>query len=339
MFGSGDGGRSKMNAMSVKEAARNQMNQWGREGRPFFFLVDFQMRQPVVLPLESLPEQKIRCALPHFQTPEKSLASLGKPFRLTHGGYSKKSYESQFRNVVSEIRAGNSFLVNLTCETPVQLSVGLPELYERVHAKYKLLYRDQFLVFSPETFVQIHDGIISSCPMKGTMDALLPDAERTLLENPKEKAEHSTIVDLIRNDLSIVATNVRVERFRYVETLETDRGKLLQVSSEITGKLPADYASCIGDILFDLLPAGSITGAPKQKTVEIILETETYERGYYTGIFGIFDGRDLDSAVLIRFLEQTERGLVYKSGGGITAFSQLDDEYEEMLQKIYVPIH
>jgi para-aminobenzoate synthetase component 1 len=113
----------------------------------------------------------------------------------------------------------------------------------------------------------------------------------------------------------------------------------LQASSEITGQLPEDYPSQIGDILFALLPAGSVTGAPKKRTVEIIRETEAYERGYYTGIFGIFDGRNLDSAVLIRFLENTPTGVVYKSGGGITSQSDLMQEFDEMIQKIYVPLH
>jgi len=90
--------------------------------------------------------------------------------------------------------------------------------------------------------------------------------------------------------------------------------------------------------LFTLLPAGSITGAPKNKTVEIIRSTETYERGFYTGVFGVFDGCNMDSAVMIRFIERTPEGYVYKSGGGITAFSKVEDEYNEILEKIYVPI-
>ncbi|MDD3167364.1 MAG: chorismate-binding protein, partial [Bacteroidales bacterium] len=86
-------------------------------------------------------------------------------------------------------------------------------------------------------------------------------------------------------------------------------------------------------------PAGSISGAPKKKTVQHIKQIETHARGFYTGIMGIFDGNNLDTAVLIRMIVQTQTGLVYKSGGGITALSQLEEEYNEMQQKIYVPIH
>jgi para-aminobenzoate synthetase component 1 len=102
--------------------------------------------------------------------------------------------------------------------------------------------------------------------------------------------------------------------------------------------LPENYASKIGDILFSMLPAGSVSGAPKKKTVEIIREAENYEREYYTGIFGIFDGKNLDSCVLIRFIENQNGRLVYKSGGGITFMSRAETEYEEMLEKVYVPV-
>jgi para-aminobenzoate synthetase component 1 len=136
----------------------------------------------------------------------------------------------------------------------------------------------------------------------------------------------------------MVSTNVAVTRFRYLDRIHTNRGDLLQMSSEISGDLPADYLSRLGDILFTLLPAGSVTGAPKKKTVQIIRKVEVYERGFYTGIFGYFDGKDLESAVSIRFIEETADGLVFKSGGGITALSDIRSEYEEMIKKIYVPV-
>ena len=110
------------------------------------------------------------------------------------------------------------------------------------------------------------------------------------------------------------------------------------MSSKISGELPENYNECIGDILIKLLPAGSISGAPKKKTLEIIDEAEQYKRGYYTGIVGIFDGQNLDSGVMIRYIEQTPEGMIYKSGGGITAQSNVDEEYQELIDKIYIPI-
>lgn len=323
--------------MTELDNAIRQMNEWGGEGRPFFFVFDFDLLKPVVLPLDETAEAGIFFSTPGYNNHlDNSIETVA---NLAHDGYDFERYSAQFENVVAHIRAGDSFLVNLTCQTPVQLNLPFNQLFQQVQAKYKLLFKDQFLVFSPETFVQIQDGVISSCPMKGTLGASIPNARQILEDSPKEKAEHSTIVDLIRNDLSIVATDVQVKRFRYIEEISAGKGRLLQASSEITGQLPTDYPSKIGDILLALLPAGSVTGAPKKRTVEIIRETETYERGYYTGIFGIFDGRNLDSSVLIRFLEKTPEGIVYKSGGGITAQSDLMQEYEEMIQKIYVPLH
>ena len=103
--------------------------------------------------------------------------------------------------------------------------------------------------------------------------------------------------------------------------------------------LPGNYTKRLGDILFSLLPAGSITGAPKPRTMQIIAEAEGYERGFYTGVMGCYaDGR-LDSAVMIRFIEQENGQLHFKAGGGITAKSRWESEYNEVIQKIYVPIY
>ena len=209
-----------------------------------------------------------------------------------------------------------------------------------------------FVCFSPETFVRIKGGRIYSYPMKGTLDASLPNAEKQLMEDQKEAAEHATIVDLIRNDLSRVAEDVRVDKYRYIDVLHTNKGNILQTSSEISGRLPEDYPHHLGEILDPQLPAGSITGAPKDKTMQIIQEAEGYDRGFYTGIMGIYDQGELNSAVMIRFIEEevfpskTEnrmnyeaiRKLYFKAGGGITSKSDCRKEYEEVIQKIYLPI-
>jgi para-aminobenzoate synthetase component 1 len=174
--------------------------------------------------------------------------------------------------------------------------------------------------------------------MKGTIDAAVPNAAQRILDDEKERAEHTTIVDLIRNDLSQVATRVTVNRFRYLDELRTSHKNLLQVSSEIVGELPDDYLSRLGSIFVTLLPAGSVSGAPKVKTLEIIRQAEGEKRGYYTGIFGYFNGQQLDSGVMIRFLENQDGTYYYRSGGGITTQSQVDAEYQETIDKVYVPL-
>ena len=92
-----------------------------------------------------------------------------------------------------------------------------------------------------------------------------------------------------------------------------------------------------GSILKELLPAGSITGAPKKATMQLIAKIEAYDRGFYTGIMGKFDGNSFNSGVLIRFIEKRKDGLIFKSGGGITVFSEATKEYDELIQKVYLP--
>ena len=229
------------------------------------------------------------------------------------------------------------------------------EAQNKAHLKEEKIEENltPFVCFSPETFVRIKGGRIYSYPMKGTLDASLPNAEKLLMEDQKEAAEHATIVDLIRNDLSRVAEDVRVDEYRYIDVLHTNKGDILQTSSEISGRLPEDYPHHLGEILDAQLPAGSITGAPKDKTMQIIQEAEGYDRGFYTGIMGIYDQGELNSAVMIRFIEEEEvfpsktenrmnyeaiRKLYFKAGGGITSKSDCRKEYEEVIQKIYLPI-
>ncbi|MDO5680390.1 MAG: aminodeoxychorismate synthase component I, partial [Pelistega sp.] len=167
----------------------------------------------------------------------------------------------------------------------MQCNYNLRQIFQFSRARFKLLFEPHFVCFSPESFVSTHADKIYSYPMKGTIDAALPDAEQQLLNSEKEQAEHNTIVDLIRNDLALVAQRIEVSRFRYVEKLQTERGTILQTSSEICGNLHHNWQDEIGTMLAKLLPAGSISGAPKEKTVEIIRQAELGERGYYTGIF------------------------------------------------------
>ena len=300
-----------------KNEAINRINKLAGAGKAFLFIIDY----------------KQECSFIEKVDPPLRYPIIWQPQPISLSQY-KKSFDIIRKNILS----GNSFLTNLTCMTPVNTNLGLKDIFYHSRALYKLWLKETFVVFSPEIFIRIENGRISSYPMKGTIDATLPSATRLLMEDEKA-AEHATIVDLIRNDLSIVADNVSVTRYRYVDTLYTNHGPILQTSSEISGVLPKSYVDHLGEILFRLLPAGSITGAPKHKTMEIIEQAEEYERGFYTGITGYFDGRKLDSAVMIRFIEEQNGQIFFKSGGGITCKSDLENEYNEMKQKVYVPIY
>lgn len=313
-----------------------RINQFSAGSIPFLLMVDFEMQNPRIFPLSELPDDIL------FQTPgyspKNNSFSLPGSHNFNKNPVDYESYLDSFRIVMENTRAGNTYLTNLTFPTEILINLDLEDIYNISRAKYKLLFRDEFVVFSPETFVQIRDGKIFSFPMKGTIDASIPDAQIVILEDRKEMAEHVTIVDLIRNDMSIFARNVKVDKFRYIDTLATNHKTLLQVSSVISGELPEGYESSLGEILFSMLPAGSVSGAPKKETLRIIREAEGSPRGYYTGIMGYFDGRDFDSAVLIRYIENQEGRLVYRSGGGITSMSDPEKEYQELIDKIYIPV-
>lgn len=328
--------------------AQHLINQWGAERRPFFFVINYHLTQSLVIPLDSWPQETLYFEFAgrrgsHFPAISvgqlEKVSSLPSQIEWKIAPPSLSDYKRAFEKVQHHLHRGDSFLTNLTFSVPVSTNLTLRQIYHFARAPYKLLWDNYFVCFSPEPFVEISEGMIRTFPMKGTIDGTGLQAEQRLMDNVKEKAEHATIVDLLRNDLSQVATRVQVLRYRYVEEIQTHRGALLQTSSEIVGQLPENYLSHLGDILFPLLPAGSITGAPKQATMQSIAKAETYERGFYTGVMGHFDGTSLQSAVMIRFIEQQQDGsLLFKAGGGITTRSDVESEYQELLDKVYAPV-
>ena len=390
----------------MKQEIIDKINQLASQDEPFLFVINYQGDKAFIRLLsdinpeeclfdfegrgnlshvrkETLKEETWKKEILKKETSEEEISET--TWQIEPPLY--EDYERSFNIVKSNIMAGNSYLTNLTCRVLVSCNLSLEEIFHRAKGKYKLLLRRKrtqaedkahlkeenieenltpFVCFSPETFVRIKGGRIYSYPMKGTLDASLPNAEKQLMEDRKEAAEHATIVDLIRNDLSRVAENVRVDKYRYIDVLHTNKGDILQTSSEISGRLPEDYPHHLGEILDAQLPAGSITGAPKDKTMQIIQEAESYDRGFYTGIMGIYDQGELNSAVMIRFIEEetspvdfeadgeknfkakegkasegkepkANRKLYFKAGGGITSKSDCRKEYEEVIQKIYLP--
>jgi len=246
-----------------------------------------------------------------------------------------RKYKKIFKNIIREIENGNTYLLNLTQPTKIKTNCSLLEIFASSNAKFKLYFKNKFVCFSPERFVKIENNYIYTYPMKGTISSLEKNAIDKILNNPKEEAEHIMIVDLLRNDLGIIGRDVEVTKFRFVT--EIKESKLYQVSSEIRAKLN-NWQNNWLELILKLLPAGSITGTPKIKTTQIIKNTEKYNRGFYTGIFGITDEKTfLDSAVIIRYIEKKKNSFFYKSGGGITIDSDPKKEYNELISKIYIP--
>ncbi len=313
------------------------MNTLAENGEAFFFILDYPLKTAILLPTAECQAHGILYDIQGETNSTEPGVTID--IRLKKKPIPFAEYLKSFLQIQTEIQKGNSYLTNLTCSTPIEANASLSEIFSVSSAPYKLLFRNQFLVFSPECFVKISQGKISTFPMKGTIDASVERAEELLMQNEKETAEHATIVDLLRNDLSRVATNVRVEKYRYLERINTSGKSLLQMSSVISGDLPPSHRHKLGDLILELLPAGSICGAPKQSTLNIISQAENHERGFYTGVFGIFNGASLNSGVMIRFIENQAGKLVYKSGGGITAKSNPLEEYQELIDKIYVPVN
>ena len=298
---------------------------------PFLFIISYDLSNFYVKPLKELPDGF------DFEINKKSDKKRA-TVDLKKYPISFSEYKKSFDILQKHIRDGNSYLLNLTAQTKIETKLSLKQIYKKAKAKYKLKFFDEFVCFSPETFVEIKNNKIYTYPMKGTIDSQIEDAKEKILDSSKERAEHTMVVDLLRNDLGIVANEVRVDNFRYIDKINAGNKELLQVSSQISAKLDKNWQEKVGDILVSLLPAGSITGTPKKSTVEILKSVEDYDRGYYTGVFGVFYGESLDSSVMIRFIEKLSDGtLIYKSGGGITCDSDASLEYQELLDKIYLP--
>ena len=314
-----------------------EMDTLSLAGKAYFFFVDFKVENISIYDEVALSKEKIAVNFPNFKKSEPQ--KIHKNLLLKSFPQSKEDYEIGFNKVQENLKLGNSYLINYTCETFIESNFTLKEFFNLANEKYKVCKNDDFVFFSPETFIEIKNQVIFTHPMKGTIDASKENAIEVLKNDVKEKAEHYTVVDLLRNDLSIVADKVKLDEFQRIDFLQTQQKNLYAMSSEISGTLKPEFRGKIGSILKELLPAGSILGAPKKKTLEIILAAENYERGFYTGVCGWFDGENLDSCVMIRFIEKEKDKLFFKSGGGITHLSKFADEYQEMKNKIYVPIH
>lgn len=324
--------------MFTWQKAYKKINHWRENHIPFLVIIDFEGKFPVLLELSEAAKNGIyydfrgvtNAYAPPTPLPE---SILFEKTPVDFGTYYKAWYK-----VMKGIRHGDSYLLNLTFPTQIKTNLTLQQIFSNSKAPYRLLFKDKFTFFSPEPFIRVTEsGEISTYPMKGTINANIPDADEILLNDPKELAEHNTIVDLMRNDLNMHCRSMEVKRFRYLEKIKTHYGEIFQTSSEIVGSDCPLTNEFLGDILYFCLPAGSISGAPKISTLKLISEAEIEPRGYYTGICGIFDGRIFDSAVMIRFIEKKRGKFIFRSGGGITINSDAEKEYQEMIDKVYVP--
>jgi para-aminobenzoate synthetase component I len=258
--------------------------------------------------------------------------------------FTRGDYEAAVRRVVDYILAGDIFQANLSQRFTAPLPAGMTpfDLYRRLRglnpAPFAAFLKLDDLVVasaSPERFIQLRDGLVETCPIKGTRPrGATPAEDRVLadelLASEKDRAENVMIVDLLRNDLSRVCRDgsVEVPRLCALESFAT----VHHLVSTITGALRPGMTAV--DLLAAGFPGGSITGAPKIRAMEIIAELEPTRRGPYCGGIGYlgFDG-SMDTSIVIRTYAVKDGVVTFQAGGGIVADSDPAAEYEETLDK------
>jgi anthranilate synthase component 1 len=249
----------------------------------------------------------------------------------------RPTYERWVRAAQDHIRAGDAFQIVLSQRAERPTSATALELYRSLRrvnpSPYLFLLElgDLALIgSSPETLVKAEGRRASLNPIAGTTEPGPGDAER-LLASEKDRAEHVMLVDLGRNDLSRVcrAGSVRVERFMEAERFS----HVTHLVSEVAGEL----ADGVGpfDLLRACFPAGTVSGAPKVRAMQLISELEDYRRGLYAGAVGYaLPGGDLDTCIAIRTVV-LHGGLAHlQAGAGIVADSDPHAEHEECLRKL-----
>jgi anthranilate/para-aminobenzoate synthase component I len=248
-------------------------------------------------------------------------------------------YLSKINQTIDQIYAGNFYQANITAKfygelqqelTPQSAFAGFRKLCELSPAPYaSFIANDDLFVLSssPELFIKINDeGEISTRPIKGTVAT---EAKENLSSNPKTMAENLMIVDLMRNDLS---THAKIGSVKVPAFLEVDNfTNLRHLSSTITAQLVQDFE--FTEVLSNIFPAGSMTGAPKIAAMQWISQTEQIKRGIYSGAIGWINGKECELSVVIRTLITRKNKYETQFGGGIIANSDPKSEYEELLIK------
>ena len=250
---------------------------------------------------------------------------------------SEDDYARDIAAIQNFITRGDTYQVNHTFQLRAQ-TFGHPlALYSRLRARQPVRYGAyvetpdrQVLCFSPELFIKHEDGLLTAKPMKGTLGRSQAKAS-DLSSNEKDRAENVMITDLIRNDLGQICEtgSIKVPALFDVEEV----GDVYQMTSTITGRLKPELS--LHEILRASFPCGSVTGAPKKRTMEIIAELEPHDRGLYCGSIGIFEPNgNFQLNVVIRTLEiNAKRQVCIGIGSGITIDSQANKEWQECAVK------
>ena len=253
-----------------------------------------------------------------------------------------QEYQNAINTIKIALEKGDSYQINFTQpklygtnSDPFDIYYSMRETVRPHNGMYLDLKELQILSFSPERFFRTKNKMIDSFPMKGTrprsnnivLDERLAEE---LFQSKKDRAEHLMIVDLIRNDIGKICDygSIQVDELYGIHSFET----VHQMVSRVHGTLQNSINE--KDIITALFPGGSITGAPKEKSMEIIDSLEGYQRGVYTGSLGyIFPNGDMDFNIAIRTMTIQQEIGIYPVGGGIVWDSDPLEEWHEAHQK------
>ena len=249
-------------------------------------------------------------------------------------------YKKKIHEIKNLLFCGDVYQINYTQPIqynfrgdPFQLYMQISQVSEPLFGYYLDIVSTQILSFSPEKFFTKEGNLLKSYPIKGTIQRTRQNDDvnvKKLKESEKDKAEHLMIVDLIRNDIGKISKfgTVKVNGLFSIKTFKT----IHHMETEIEGQLKEKVDE--SSIIKALFPGGSITGAPKQRAVEIIDSLESYSRGIYTGCIGSINGNgDMDFNICIRTMTVENNIAEYPVGGGIVWDSKSRSEYLEAQEK------
>ena len=256
--------------------------------------------------------------------------------------FQEKEYCSIVEKAKNYIREGDIFQVVLSNRMEAEYEGSLLNAYRVLRTTNPSPYMFYFSIddleiagASPETLVKLEDGVVHTFPLAGTRPrGKTPEEderlEKELLADEKECAEHNMLVDLGRNDIGKISEfgSVKVEKYMSIERFSA----VMHIGSTVSGKVRKDVHTL--DAIDAILPAGTLSGAPKIRACEIINELENNKRGIYGGAIGYIDFTgNLDTCIAIRIAYKKNGKVFIRSGAGIVADSVPKKEYEECLNK------
>ncbi|WP_317972782.1 anthranilate synthase component I family protein [Paenibacillus sp. CCS19] len=292
--------------------------------------------EPTAVEAVKLREQRLRTL------EEESLAVNVEAVKDTFSPFGRAAYEDAVRRIQQYIGQGDVFQVNLSLRQSKKVAIPAEELYEWLRLVNPSPYMGfmrcpdfQLVSGSPELLVELRDGLLATRPIAGTRrrgqtaeeDAAM---ERELLESEKERAEHIMLVDLERNDLGRISKygSVHVEELMVIERYS----HVMHLVSQVEGQIAEGKDAF--DVIAATFPGGTITGAPKIRTMEIIEELEPTRRGPYTGSLGWIDYcGNMEFNIIIRTMTVQDGVVHIQAGAGIVIDSIPEREYYESLNK------